>query len=467
MKFSKYSTLPASRAERREYGRALRQTVPLESHGEWHPAPDRPNPIELLRQDDQSRIQHLVPIKYGRMAQSAFAFYRGSALIMASDLAPSPVTGLQVQLCGDAHLSNFGVFATPERKLVFDVNDFDETLPGPWEWDLKRLAASAVIAARANKFSDKRCNAMAREVVLAYADAMKKLSQMETLDVWYFNVTVDDVERVLSKTSKQGGQSARQMRTKAENRTRKATLKEFTHFVDGQRRINSNPPLLERLEDILVRFPNLDISHENVERVWQEYLSSLPDERRALLERYRIEDGALRVGGVGSVGTRCTILLLEGEAPDDAIIVQQKEAGQSVLERYLGASEYESGAARVVHGQRLMQAGSDIFLGWHHSPMTGVDYYWRQLRDMKGSVKVETLDESSFETYVAACASCLARAHARTGSAAAISGYVGKGKQFAKAIAHSAEKYADQTERDYQRLLEAIENGSVSAETVA
>jgi uncharacterized protein (DUF2252 family) len=419
----------------------------------------------LLQAQDTSRVQHLLPIKYGRMVESAFAFLRGSAVVMAADLDGTPTSGLQVQLCGDAHISNFGVFATPERKLVFDLNDFDETHPGPWEWDLKRLAASALVAGRENGFSEKENRKAAEVVVRAYAKSMKQLSQMTALDVWYYHVEVGEVQKVLAKASKEGKKSAKKMVRKARSKTQEQTLEKLTYFEDGQRRFVVDPPLLVPFSEHLSEEEKEQFTADQIGKDWREYVDSMPPDRRRLIGRYYPIDIALRVGGVGSVGTRCAIMILQGGSEEDAIILQQKEAGASVLETHLGQSEHINPARRVVEGQRLMQASSDIFLGWHQGSLTGVHYYWRQLKDMKGSVDVSTLDEDGFKTYVALCAVCLARAHARSGDAAAISGYMGKGKSLGKAIADFAATYADQTERDHQALVQAIESGRIVAET--
>ena len=454
----------ATRKERIREGKALRQKVPRSSHGAWRPGPDRPDPIGRLEAQDTGRLEYLLPIKYGRMAESPFTFLRGSAAVMAADLDSTPVTGMQVQLCGDAHLANFGVFATPERNLVFDINDFDETHPGPWEWDLKRLAASAVVAGRENGFGDGVNRKLAMAVSRIYRRAMWRLAKMRTLEVWYYQVEADQVFEVLERASKQAKKSARKMVSKARTRTQAQTLERLTGVVDGQRRFVNDPPLLVRLDKALSEEAKAQVSAQDVDRMWRDYLHSLPEERRLLLSRFQIADGALRVGGVGSVGTRCTILLLNGEAEDDALILQQKEAGPSVLAPYVARRDYASQAERVVVGQRLMQAASDIFLGWHGSSLTGRQYYWRQLKDMKGSVDVATLDEAGLETYLAVCSACLARAHARTGDAAGIAGYVGKKSTLDKAIADFAVAYADQTERDHQALVEAVESGRLVAE---
>jgi len=456
--------------ERRKKGKALRQEIPFDSHGEWIPAENRPDPISLLQAQDEGRIQNLLPIRYGRMLESPFAFLRGSAVVMASDLSHTPTTGIQAILCGDAHLSNFGVFASPERKLVFDINDFDEVYPGPWEWDLKRLAASAVVAGRENGFKEKKCQTLAVDLTRRYAAAMDKFSKAHTLDVWYYHVEADKVVEVFDKTSKRGKKRAAKLLKKARRKTHRQTMEKLTHFEDGRRRINSDPPLLVPIREWgLEKYLSGDDlrkqTEQNVEDAWSQYLESLPDERRFLLQRYQIRDGALRVGGVGSVGTHCIILLLEGEAEDDALILQLKEAGPSVLESYLTTRRYKDHAHRVVTGQRLMQAVSDIFLGWHTSIWSGRNFYWRQLKDMKGSAEVSEMDYDSLRTYLGVCAVCLARAHARTGDGARISGYIGKKDSFPKAIGGFATAYADQTERDYQALVDAVQSGRIDAQT--
>jgi uncharacterized protein (DUF2252 family) len=354
---------------------------------------------------------------------------------------------------------------------VFDINDFDETFPGPWEWDLKRLAASAVVAGRENGFSEKKCRGLASAVAETYRVAVERFSEMDTLDVWYYHVDADDVLNVFeAAASKRGKKRAKKLITKARSRTREQTLEKLTHTSDGRRQIVSDPPLLVpfRKEDVSLLLSEAEqdrMSESAVEQAWEQYLDSLPDERRFLLGRYRIVDGALRVGGVGSVGTRCSIVLLEGGGQDDALILQLKEAGPSVLEPHLPRRGHVQHARRVVTGQRLMQATSDIFLGWHSSHMTEVDYYWRQLKDMKGSADVGAMDEASFKTYVSVCSLCLARAHARTGDEAAIRGYLGSSDTFAQAIADFSVAYADQTERDYEALVAAARAGRIAAET--
>ncbi len=461
-----------TRQERYTKGKARRKQAPRSSHGDWQPSADRSNPLGLLQTQDKGRLQKLLPIKYGRMLASPFAFLRGSAVVMAADLAHTPNSGLQTLLCGDAHLSNFGLFASPERRLVFDLNDFDEAFPGPWEWDLKRLAASVAVAGRDNGFSDKTNRSLAQETGRAYRRAMTRFSEMPTLEVWYFYVDTETLQQILTeRTTKKRRKRAQKLLDKARSKTQEQTLATLTYIdEDGQRRIRSEPPLL-----IPLRADNLDqfidqvdlntISTTAVEDTWQQYLQSLGDEKRYLLARYRNVDGALRIGGVGSVGTRCIIVLLQGAADDDSLILQLKEAGPSALETYLPPStnKYTNHAQRVVIGQQLMQTTNDIFLGWHTSKFLGNDFYWRQLKDMKGSVNVAKLDEDGMKTYIELCALCLARAHARTGDASEIAGYLGKGKKIDKAVANFAMTYADQTERDYQLLVEAVKAGQIVA----
>jgi uncharacterized protein (DUF2252 family) len=461
-----------SGAQRQERGKSLRRQAPRSSHGEWTPAADRPDPIGLLQAQDEGRLEHLLPIKYGRMVESPFAFLRGSAVVMASDLATTPSSGIEVVLCGDAHLSNFGLFATPERQLVFDINDFDEAFPGPWEWDLKRLATSAVVASRANGFGKRVCRRMAVAAVETYRTAMERFAQMHTLDVWYYHVDAEAVLAVFeAAASKRGKKRVQKQMEKARSRTHQQTLEKLTRVEGEHRRIISDPPLLVPFREMgLERFlgeADLRTLTENaVERSWTQYLDSLPNERRYLLQRFRLVDAALRVGGVGSVGTRCLIVVLEGSGGDDALLLQLKEAGPSVLEQHVDRESTVGNAERVVTGQRLMQADSDIFLGWHTSEFAGHrDFYWRQLKDMKGSANVSDMDEDSFKTYIALCSYCLARAHARTGDDAGIRAYIGKNNSFAQAIADFAVAYADQTERDHQALVEAIESGRIVAET--
>ena len=454
---------PTGVAARQDSGKETRRLVPRRSQGEWMPATDRADPINLLQQQDKGRIEYLLPIKYGRMMASPFAFLRGSAVIMASDLATTQSTELEVALCGDAHLSNFGIFATPERNIVFDINDFDEVYFGPFEWDLKRLAASAVVAGRSNGFDAETCTQLAQVVAGIYRDVMRKAAGMPILDVWYSRVDADDVVSMFTKYAAGSAKQAQKTVKEARRRTSTRTLEKLTHVVNGKREIINSPPLVVRLSELMTDEEKAAARQQgDLEKAWQGYLESLPLERRRLLIRYRITDAALRVGGVGSVGTRCLIALLEGDRPQDAIILQQKQSGPSALAPYLKPHALTSEAERVVVGQRLMQASSDIFLGWSKDA-TGIEFYWRQLKDMKGSFDVSALDPQGLGTYLAICAACLARAHARTGDPIAISSYLGKSDVGIKAIGQFAMAYADQTKKDHQSLLDAIDSGRVVA----
>jgi hypothetical protein len=463
-----------ARAVRRAKGKRMRHATPRGSHGSWQPAEGRPDPLDLLQAQDKDRLQHLLPIKYGRMAASPFAFLRGSAVVMACDLGQTPVSGQHAVICGDAHLSNFGLFASPERELIFDINDFDEAFVGPWEWDLKRLAASIVVAGRENGFSEATNKELVRVAVTSYAKAMRQFARMTALDVWYFHVSAGEVAKVFDeKASSRSGKTAGKEIAKARTKTQARTLSKMTHREEGARRINYEPPLLVPLDKMDmsglaarhgVDLDMRDITEQSIRDAWRGYLESLPEERAYLMARYAVEDVALRVGGVGSVGTRCLVLLLSGSSDEDGLMLQLKEAGLSVLEAYLPARSYGSPARRVVVGQRMMQAASDPFLGWHRAPLSGHNYYWRQLKDMKGSLDTSAMDKSGFGTYAAVCAVCLARAHARTGDPAVTSGYLGKNDRFGRALAEFGVAYADQTERDHAHLLEAIKVGRIIAE---
>jgi len=459
-----------TRDERKAQGKAKRQDAPRSSHATWQPASDRPDPLALLQAQDNGRLPHLLPIKYGRMLESPFAFLRGSAVVMAADLEHTPVSGINTAICGDAHLSNFGLFASPERQLVFDVNDFDEAFYGPWEWDLKRLVASVAVAGRANGYKDKTNREIVENVVSVYRETMQTISEKRTLEVWYYHVKAEALESIFEEyASKKSQKVTGKVLKKARSRTQEQTLEKLTYIENGRRLFKSNPPLLVPLRhDDLGKLVDVKLSKEMaitaVEQAWQEYLKSLAVEQRFLLTRYQIKDVALRVGGVGSVGTRCMIVLLAGGAKDDDLILQLKEAGASALEPYLPNDATVGHAERIVKGQQLLQATTDIFLGWHKSAFSERDFYWRQLKDMKGSIDVTDLDESGFKTYVAVCAICLARAHGRTGDAAAISGYLGKSDLIDKAMTDFALAYADQTERDYKLLEQAVKSGRIIAE---
>jgi uncharacterized protein (DUF2252 family) len=454
----------ASRVERYAAGKALRSKASRASHAKWEPDPERPDPISMLEEANKTRLKQLVPIRFGRMSMSPFAFYRGTADIMAYDLAKTPVSGIKAQLCGDAHLSNFGAYATPERRLVFDVNDFDETLEGPWEWDVKRLAASVILAGRQNGYPAKDSKQAVVRCVQRYRESMQQFALMNHLDVWYYHL---DVDTVLAMARGMAGRKELEKRierntAQASKRTRIETFPKLTEVVDGQYRIKDEPPLIFHYDQLHPNEDDLDSGEWRA--MVKDYLMSLPEERRVICFRYRSLDIAQKVVGVGSVGTRCAIvLLLGGPEGDDPLFIQIKEAGSSALEQYLGTSPYPNHGQRVVVGQRLMQAASDIFLGW--STFNGKDYYARQLRDMKWSAAVETMDPVLFTAYVEMCATTLARAHARTGEPAQISGYLGNRDVFDQAIATFAETYADQAERDHAALLAAIKKGRVQAQT--
>ncbi|MBF9068865.1 DUF2252 domain-containing protein [Streptacidiphilus fuscans] len=434
-----------------EAGRAARKIVARAAQGPWHAPADRPDPLAILERQCAARVPELVPIRYGRMASSCFAFLRGAPAVMAADLASSPNTGLTVQLCGDAHLSNFGFFASPERTLLFDLNDFDETLPGPFEWDVKRLAASLAVAARENGDSDHAAGEAAHAAARAYREHMRELSVRDELDVWYERVDTADLLETVREANRA---EARAELVKAGRRTSLQALEKLTETgPDGEPRIKHDPPLLQ---PISMRDLGL------VQETYEDYQRSLSDEKRALLGRFRLIDAAMKVVGVGSVGTRCFIGLLEGTTTGDPLFLQVKEADQSVLAAHLAPSSHRHQGRRVVDGQRLMQAAGDIFLGWATGP-GGRHFYWRQLRDMKGSVEIGKLTASELARYGEVCGRTLARAHARSGDRAAIAGYLGHGNAFDRAIAEWALSYADQTAADHAALLAAVADGRITA----
>src|SRR5829696_4803029 len=446
--------------QRHERGRAARRLVPRGSHAQWAPMPDRPDPVDLLEAQGRDRIQELMPIRYGRMMASPFAFMRGAAIVMAQDLASTPKSGIHAQLCGDAHLLNFGAYASPERALLFDLNDFDETLPGPWEWDLKRLAASFVVAGRDNGFDAADCRGAAQACVASYRRRMTRFSEMGELEVWYTRIGEEEVRGLLTearagkRTTKKLSKNVRKTR----GRDSLQALSKLTRVVDGRRIINDDPPLL-------VRIPEGDELRSQVYAILESYKRTLQEDRRHLLDRFRFVDAARKVVGVGSVGTRAYVVLLEGRDRDDPLFLQVKEAGASVLERYVESSPYEHHehhGHRVVAGQRLMQAASDIFLGWFRST-EGRDFYWRQLKDMKGLAKVESMSTDELVLYAGLCGWALARAHARSGDRVQIAAYLGKSERFDGAIADFAKDYADQTERDHAALCAAVKSGKVPA----
>ncbi len=447
---------PAARAEK---GRAARAEVPRTSHAAFDLAADR-DPIALLEAQERDRVPFLVPIRHDRMAESAFAYYRGTPAVMAFDLASTPTSGILVQASGDAHLSNFGLYASPERTLVFDANDFDETLPGPWEWDVKRLAASIVIACRANGFSAGQARAATMATVRSYRQWMARYATMRLLDVWYAPITEAGIREAAEATGLLAGREGRGRRerlesifTKSRQRDGMRAFEKLTAVVDGRRVILEDPPVVMHVE--------VEGGPAALEQVFTDYRATMPEDRRDFLERYRFVDWALKVVGVGSVGTRCFVLVLEGRDENDPLIMQAKEATASVLEPYLGASAHPHHGQRVVVGQQLMQAVSDIFLGWTTGP-GGRDYYIRQLWDMKGSVDTATLPPPGMGFYGGLCGWSLARAHALTGDAVAIAAYLGTSDRFDGAIADFAEAYADLNERDYAAYRSAIEAGRVS-----
>ena len=478
--------------ERRARGKEARQRAPLPDHASWAPAVDRRDPVALLEEQNTTREPDLVPVRHGRMMVSPFTFYRGAAKIMAADLAGTPVAGLDAQLCGDAHLSNFGVFASPERRLMFDVNDFDETLPGPVEFDVKRMAASFTIAARNNGFTKADGRAATLASVAAYREAMAAFASMRTMDIWYAHLDEDQLLDAVgsaaakgaehAKAAKKGSKEARkkareqeELARLAQKRTVKAAAKAHTRdslqalsklgeMVDGSYRIVSQPPVVVPARDLAATY---GLSSDEVTQAIGEqlraYLTTLDHDRRQLLERFRVVDVARKVVGVGSVGTRAFIVLLQGRDADDPLFLQIKEATSSVLEEHLRKSRYRHQGERVVRGQRMMQAASDIFLGWTRGLDTSRHFYWRQLRDMKGSAVVEAMTPLGLPMYAQACGWTLARAHARSGDAVAMSGYFGGSDAFDKAIAGFSERYADQNEQDYEAFAKAVRSGRLEA----
>jgi uncharacterized protein (DUF2252 family) len=456
-------------AERAARGKEARARVPRDTHAVFDPPPDRPDPISLLEEQARTRVPELVPIRWGRMMVSPFTYYRGAALPMASDLAKTPVSGLAVQACGDAHLSNFGLFGSAERRLMFDVNDFDETLPGPWEWDIKRLAASLEVAGRDNGFPAKQ----RREVILAsvfrYRQAMREFAAMTNLDVWYAHA---DITELRAQFDTQLRERQRKMLDKgmAKARTRDSMqeLAKLTRMVDGRPRIVSDPPLLVPVDELVPAEKDRATLEEELTGLLAQYQRTLATDRQYLLQHFEFCDMARKVVGVGSVGTRCWIVLMLGRDETDPLFLQVKEAEPSVLSRFVGASRYANQGQRVVAGQRLMQAASDIFLGWQRTK-AGLDgrtrdFYVRQLRDWKFSVEIQLLRPEGLQMYGALCGWTLARAHARSGDRIAIASYLGGSDVFDRAIARFAVAYADQNEHDYQALVDAVKSGRITAE---
>jgi uncharacterized protein (DUF2252 family) len=460
--------------ERAALGKAARAKAPLESHADFRPAKSR-DPVGLLVSQAETRVPELVPIRHGRMLVSPFAFYRGAALIMAADLNSTAASGLQTQLCGDAHLSNFGAYASPERRLVFDINDFDETLAGPFEWDVKRLAASMIIAARENGFSKKQSQKAALAAVETYRTAIRDFASQSILAVWYAHLNIEDalveykatLSRRKLKQSKSALKKTQARLAKARSRDSLQAIGKLTSVVDGNRQIRSDPPLIMRLDDLKDLDP--DVMRARLGTLMQTYRKTLPSDRRHLLDHFTITDIGHKVVGVGSVGTRAWVLLLEAGVEKDALVMQAKQAGPSALSGFAGESQYHNNGQRVVAGQHLMQASSDIFLGWFRArPMGGAryqDYYVRQLRDWKMSAVIEEMTPQSMQVYARLCGWTLARAHARSGDRIAISAYLGRSNRFDIAVTDFAETYAGQNERDHAALAAAVADGRVEAQS--
>jgi uncharacterized protein (DUF2252 family) len=461
------ATIHPTVEQRTAAGRAARAITPRRSHASWDPPATRADPIAILESQALSRVEELLPIRYARMLTSPFAFFRGGAAIMAADLALGPRSGIDVQLCGDAHLGNFGGFASPDRSVVFSINDFDETLPGPWEWDVKRLAASTVIAARERGFSDKECNSIAMTTVGRYRAAMRGFAAQRDLEVWYARM---DVAAMLSRWRAET--SAKTVRAvglsvdKARTHDSLAALAKLTHEVEGETRIVSDPPTIVPIEELLPGASAADVA-EIFDVNFGIYKESLPGERRRLLERFRFVHLARKVVGVGSVATRAWIVLLIGRDRDDPLFLQVKESPGSALEPFLDPSQFDNQGQRVVEGQRLMQAASDIFLGWFRTQgiQDGLtrDFYVRQLWDWKLSAHIERMSPEAMRVYGGACGWTLARAHARSGDRIAIASYLGAKRAFETAIAEFARHYADQNERDYAALVDAVRTGRLVA----
>ena len=477
--------------ERQARGNQAREAAPLLTHLGWVPASGRRDPVALLEEQDAAREPDLVPVRHGRMMVSPFTFYRGAARIMAEDLAATPVAGLTVQLCGDAHLSNFGVFASPERRLVFDLNDFDETLPGPFEYDVKRMVASFTIAARNNGFSKADTQEVTLASVTAYRDAMAGFAGMRTMDIWYAHLDEDQLMTAIrgavaetkkgakgAKTGKKGSRAAsneaklvqlaakRAQKTAAKAHTRDSVqaLSKLGELVDGRYRIVSQPPVIVPSRELAATFGlSPDEVVPTLLRLFHAYRATLPPDRRYLLERFQVVDMARKVVGVGSVGTRDFIVLLQGRDAQDPLFLQVKEATASVLEEHLRKSRYRHHGERVVHGQRMMQAVSDIYLGWSKGLDANRHFYWRQLRDMKGSALVEAMTPLGLRFYAGICGWTLARAHARSGDPVVIAAYLGRSDAFDKAIADFSQRYADQNEQDHERFVKAVRSGKLAA----
>jgi uncharacterized protein (DUF2252 family) len=454
-------------------GRAARRDAPRSGHGRWQPAPDRPDPIALLEQQARTRVPELVPIRYGRMLVSPFTFFRGAASVMAADLVDAPRTGVTVQLCGDAHLSNFGLFGSPERRMLFDINDFDETLPGPWEWDVKRLAASFEILGRDRGFSPADRRAIVLAGVSEYRDRMRRAGGMSGLQAWYDHLEAGELlklvrqEVAVKRVGRREARAQEDMVAKARSRDSTRVLARRADLIDGELRIVADPPIIVPIEDLARPGTSWEDPAPGIKKLLASYRRTLSHQHHPL-EEYRYVHAARKVVGVGSVGTRCYILLLVGRDNDDPLFLQVKEAAPSVLEPFLGPSAHPNHGQRVVVGQRLMQAATDIFLGWQR--ITGIDgvtrdYYVRQFHDWKGSADVETMRVPGATLYSRICGATLGRAHARWGDRIAIAAYLGKGPAFDCAIAQFATAYADQNERDHAAFAAAVASGRLVAQT--
>jgi uncharacterized protein (DUF2252 family) len=456
---------------RAAFGREARRNVPRSSHAGWTPPADRADPVSLLEEQATTRVPELVPIRYARMLVSPFTFYRGAALLMAADLATTPNTGITVQICGDAHLSNFGVFASPERSLVFDINDFDETLPGPWEWDVKRLAASFEVAGRHRGFRDAQRDAIVRASVRGYRERMRLLAAAGVLEAWYDRLDSERLEAWLRQERDANRVDTKQVKrteaalAKARGRDSVHAFTKLVRVIDGELRIAADPPLIVPIEDLTGEGRTREDDERAMRELLREYQTTLPRGRHPMAE-FRYVHMARKVVGVGSVGTRAWVLLLRGRDDGDPLLLQAKQAEASVLERFLPASRYDNHGERVVRGQRLMQAASDPFLGWQRAVgIDGVerDFYLRQLHDWKGSADIEVMLPRGAELYAQACGETLARAHARAGDRVAISEYLGGNDRFDRAIAEFAVDYADQNERDYEAFRTAVASGRLEA----
>jgi uncharacterized protein (DUF2252 family) len=451
--------------ERRARGKSARDAVPRKAHGEWRAPPDRADPVAVLEQQGTTRVPELLPYRYRRMAESPFAFFRGNTAIMAADLAGTPRSGLTAQLCGDAHLSNFGGFAAPDRELVFDLNDFDETLPGPWEWDVKRLGASLSVAARDAGLGGRGRRRAVAAVGRGYRDAMRDFADMRNLDLWYTRLDADEIlTRARAGLSEKAARKLKREMEQAERKDRLRARDKLTHRVNGELRLISDPPLMVPVAELVSEADAAALS-EAMRGIVRDYADSLRPDLRRVVESYRPVDVARKVVGVGSVGTRAWVVLALGRDDEDPLFLQVKEAQPSVLAAHLGRGRYAHQGRRVVEGQRLMQAAGDVLLGWIRTDVDGHerDFYVRQLWDWKYSVAVESFDADGFEQYGRLCGSTLARAHARTGDRVAIAAYLGQSDSFDNALASFAESYADTNESDHRALVEAIRSGRIEA----